>query len=261
MSKILDRIVKHSAWVVIILSMMLYFAFQILSFEGEIVNTLTSWVSWINLVLVVVLNVQMVSAAYDSAMNHGIETAEFKLADEINNRLIKDFNNDPNELREYVKELNKMELKAMQDDYLYQLGDKDLKDLTRKELKGYENIKPIVHNIYGFNLPLIFEMTKGRNINYQASIDANKGKRWRQVKKAAGGLLFGAMTLEMVVRLENFGSALTALIIVSSGLALTFIMTYIPQYLKLKNTIPKKVLQKKTLYDGFIEYKNNKSAK
>lgn len=251
MLKFMDKVVKYSAWFILALSMSLYFAFQVLSFEGEIIKTLEDWTTYVNLILVVILNVQMVSAAYDSAMFNGVETEEFKMAEEINNVLIKKFNNNKKTFRKYVKEINKQELESMQEDFLYKIGDKKLEELTRKELKDYKKIKSITHNVYGFNLPLMFEMGRGHNVNYQASIDQEKGKFLRQIKKVFTGILFGAMTVEMAFRLDNLGAAFTGLIIVSSGLGMTFIMTYMPNFLKLKKTVPKKVLQKKTLFDGF----------
>jgi hypothetical protein len=158
--------------------------------------------------------------------------------------------------RAFVKQLNENELKTIQDDYLFSIGDKKLDDLTPKQRRAYDRLKPIQHNVYGFNLPLYYEMTRSGKVKYQASIKRNQGKLWIKINRGFSGLLFGAMTVNMIVSFENIGSALTSLMVILVGLGLTFIMISMPQMFKLRYSIPQKVVLKKTLYDSYIEYKN-----
>lgn len=255
MVKIFDGIIKYSVWVILSLMMVLYFAFQVLEFQGDIISTLTDLSSVLNLILVVMLNVLMVPAAFDYATKKGVESDEFELSDKLNNIYIKKFNNNKDLFRAYVKELNKKEKETVEENFLIERGDVEYEDLTRKEKRKFKRLNPVQHNIYGFNLPLIYEENKGNVLKYDASVKMNKGKRWGQFKKVFSGTLYGAMTVNVVVQVQNFGSALLSVTIITGGLFITFLMTFLPQYFKLSDTIPKKVIQKKTLYDGFDENK------
>lgn len=256
MSKFIDKIYKNSVWFVIILSLIAYFAYRVMSFNGDIGTTLTDYQTYVQLLFVIFLNINMVSAALDSATNQGINCDEFDLADKLNNKLIESVNNEMTDFREYIKKLNHHELLNIQEDYLFKVGDKKVEDLTDKELKAYNNLKPLRHNIYGFNLPLYYELSKNHEIKYSASIKVNQGKRKKQIKKIFTGALFGGMTINMMFAVENVGAAFTSLLIIMVGLALTYIMTFVPQLFKFKVALPKKVILKNTLYNGYVSYKN-----
>ena len=254
----MDKIYKNYIWIIIILSLIGYFAYRVMSFQGSIQSAIRDPQSWIQLVFVIWLNVNMVSASYDGATNKGLQSEEFTLADELNNRIITSVNNEMKSFRDYVKALNQHELITMQEDYLFKVGDKTVEELTEKELKEYNNLKPVRHNIYGFNLPLYYEMTKSGQVNYLASIRKNQGKRARQVKKIFTGSLFGLMTINMFFMVENVGNAFISLLIISVGLLMTYVMTFVPQLFKFKYDIPKKVILKNTLYNSYIDFKNGK---
>ena len=138
------------------------------------------------------------------------------------------------EFRKFIKDLNENELKSIQEDYLFSLGDKKVEDLTPKELKKYNKLKPVQHNIYGFNLPLYYTLTKNGRINYESSIRHNEGKRKSQIKKIFNGLLYGAMTINMSFSLDNVSSTLITLTIISSGLMVSFILAYFPTSKKIE---------------------------
>ena len=256
MSKFIDKIYKNSVWFVIILSLIAYFAYRVMSFNGDIGTTLTDYQTYVQLLFVIFLNVNMVSAALDSATNQGINCDEFDLADKLNNKIIESVNNEMTDFRDYIKKLNKHELLNVQEDYLFKVGDKKVEDLTEKERKAYDKLKPLRHNIYGFNLPLYYELTKNHEVKYSASIKVNEGKRRKQIKKIFTGALFGGMTINMMFAVENVGAAFTSLLIIMVGLALTYIMTFVPQLFKFKVELPKKVILKNTLYNGYVSYKN-----
>lgn len=260
MAKLLDKVYKSSVWIIIGLSLTAYFAYRVMSFGGDIETTLTDYQTYVQLLFVIFINVNMVSGAYDSGTSQGVSSTEFDLADKLNNKIITSVNNEMKDFREYIKKLNAHELINMQEDYLFKVGDKKVEELTPKELKAYNKLRPIRHNIYGFNLPLYYELSKNKEVSYGASIKKNQGKRSKQFKKIFSAALFGSMTINMMFSMDNVGDAFVSLIIISVGLMLTFIMTYIPQLYKFKVELPKKVILKNTLYTSYIAYKNGTHA-
>ena len=252
----MDKLYRYSSWVVLSLSLLGYLFYQILVFNGSITNAINDIQTWVHLGFVVYVNVTMAGASFDSGTSWGLLSDEFKLADELNNKIIKSVNNEMDTFRTFVKKLNESELKTIQDDYLFSVGDKKVEELTPKQKRTYDRLKPIQHNVYGFNLPLYYEMSRNGKVKYQASIKRNQGKLWIKLNRGLSGLLFGAMTVNMIVSFENIGSALTSLMVIMVGLGLTFIMISMPQMFKLRYNIPQKVILKKTLYDSYIEYKN-----
>lgn len=258
MAKFMDKVYKNYVWIIIVLSLVGYFAYRVLSFDGTLQQTLNDHNTWIQIIFVIWLNVNMVSGAYDSGTSNGLNSEEFELADELNNKLITNVNNEMKDFRDYVKRLNDHELATVREDYLFKIGDKSVGDLTDKERKEYDNLKPVRHNIYGFNLPLYYEVTKNGHIDYQASIKKDEGKFKKQVRKGLTGILYGAMTVNMMFSVGNLGDAFISLIIISVGLIITFLMTYIPQVFKFKFEIPKKVVLKNTLYNSYVDFKNGK---
>jgi len=208
------------------------------------------------LLFVIWLNVNVVAAAFDSSTNQGILCEEFDLPDKLNNQIITSVNNEMTDFRTYIKKLNNHELLNIQEDYLFKLGDKKVEDLTEKELKVYNNLKPVRHNIYGFNLPLYYELSRSHEVKYSASIKTNEGKRRKQFNKIFTGAMFGSMMINMMFAVENVVVAFTSLLIIMVGLAITYIMTFVPQLFKFKVELPKKVILKNTLYNGYVSYKN-----
>ena len=256
MAKYLDKLYKGSVWIIIVLSLIAYFAYRVMSFDGDVMLTLYDYQTYVQLLFVIFINVNMVSGAYDNATSQGINSEEFDLADKLNNKIIESVNNEMQDFRTYIKRLNQHELVNLQEDYLFKVGDKTVDELTDKELKEYNALKPIRHNIYGFNLPLYYELSKNREVSYAASIKKNEGKRIKQIKKVFSASLFALMTINMMFATDNVGAAFTSLVIISVGLALTFIMTFVPQYYKFKVELPKKVILKNTLYNSYIAFKN-----
>jgi len=256
MSKFLDKIYKNYVWLVIIFSLVGYFAYRVMSFNGMLMATLTDPQTYIQLMFVIFLNVNMVSAAFDSGVSTGLTSEEFELADELNNKIITSVNNEMADFRDYIRKLNEHEKIMIEEDFFFKVGDKKLEDLTKQELKEYNALQPIRHNIYGFNLPLYYEMTKSGEITYKASIQQNQGKRKAQVKKIFTGAMFGAMTINMLFSVENVGTAFISLMVITVGLIITFLMSFVPQIFKFKYAIPKKVILKNTLFKSYIAHKN-----
>lgn len=256
MAKWMDRLYKGMTWLIMAVSLVAYFAFMVLTFNGSFQQMINDWRSWLHIVFVIYLNVTMVSSATDSAVQNGITSDEFALADKLNNEIIESVNNEMESFREYTKKLNAHELQAIRDDYLFSIGDKKLDELNEQELKKYNKLKPIKHNIYGFNLPLYYEISRSGEINYKASIDLRKGKIVRYIQKIIFGVMFGAMTINVSFSVSNVGSAFVSLLIIAMGLLATFITIYFPKLFIYRVATPKRVILKKTYYNGFVKYKN-----
>jgi len=254
MSKYLDKLVKFSQWIVLAVMLVGYFAYMVLTPTVSIQQTLRDWQTWVHTAFVIYLNVTMVSVAYDTAVDNGTSTPEFELSNELNNKIIKLYNLKKTEFRKYIKALNEYELQSIRDEYTFLIGESDYFLMTKKQQKKYDKLKAIFHDIYGFNLPLYYEMSKNGKIKYKASLAKSEGKKTRQFTKAVMGLVFSAMTINMTVSVENVGDAITSLLIIASGLIVTFLMIYTPQFMKFKKELPNKVMAKNVLMESFMEY-------
>ena len=255
MNKLLDNVYKYSVWIVTSLAIIGYFAYKTLTFDGSIESVLNSWDTWTNLAFIIFLNITVQSGAIDSGISNGLSSEEFELADKLNNKIIGSVNNEMDDFRVFIKKLNKAELLRMQEDFLFSVGDKKVEDLTDKELKKFKKLKPIQHNVYGFNLPLFYELTRGGKINYRASFNRNKGRAKARIMKIVSGVMFGGLTINMAFNTTGLGEALVSVLIIGIGLMLTFVMSFVPYTFKLRFDLPKKVILKKTLYDSYIDYK------
>lgn len=256
--KILEKVSKIYIWLIIGLILTVYFVYNLLSFDGTIEQALTDYTFYVHNALSITLQILMVDGAYDSASSQGLNSAEYQEADKINNTIIKEINNDMQGFRNYVKALNEHELNVVREDFLFAKGVETPDELNKKDLKRYNKLKGIKHDIYGINLALYYEMTHGGKVTYKASIKKNQGKRLMQFKKALIGILFGAMTVNMTLTWGNFGDAFSKLLVMGSGLVITFVMVYVPQYLRFVKHIPARVMNKYTLFAGYQEFKNGK---
>lgn len=253
--KILEKVSKIYIWLIIVLILTVYFVYNLLSFDGSIEQALTDYTFYVHNALSITLQILMVDGAYDSASSQGLNSEEYQEADKINNAIIKEINNDMKGFRNYIKALNEHELNVVREDFLFAKGCEEPSELKKKDLKAYNKLKGIKHDIYGINLALYYEMTRGGKVSYKASLKKNQGKRFMQVKKALIGVLFGAMTVNMTLSWGNFGDAISKLLVMGSGLVITFVMVYVPQYLKFVKQIPAKVINKYTLFEGYQEFK------
>ena len=255
MNKLLDNVYKYSVWIITSLAIIGYFAYKTLTFNGSVESVLNSWDTWTNLAFIIFLNLTVQSGAIDSGITNGLSSEEFELADKLNNKIIGSVNNEMDDFRLFIKKLNKAELLRMQEDFLFSVGDKKVEDLTNKELKKFKKLKPIQHNVYGFNLPLFYELTRDGKINYRASFNRNKGRAKARIMKIVSGVMFGGLTINMAFNTTGLGEALVSVLIIGIGLMLTFVMSFVPYTFKLRFDLPKKVILKKTLYDSYIDYK------
>lgn len=252
MNKVFDSLYRYSVWIVTALAIFAYFAYRVLEFDGDIKTVLSSVDAYLNLAFVIFLNLTVQSGATDSGISYGISSQEFELAEKINNDILLEANGSMKKFRAFIRNINRQELEKKRDDYLFSIGDKTLDDLTKKELRVYRKIKAIKHDISGFNLSLYYTLERGNKMSYSASFNKGDGRIRNRVIKVATGILFGAMTINVVIAANNIGSAILSILIIGFGLGLTFVMSFVPPAFKLKYDIPKKVIRKKTLWQSFL---------
>jgi len=244
MIKFMDSIYKYYAWFILTISIVAYIVFYTLTFNGSIEQAINDWRNWLHLIFVTYLNIIMAGSAFDSGLQWGIVSAEFEQADKLNDRLIKEAKNDIKPFRNFISDLNREELETVREDYLFNIGDKTVDDLTPKEKKTYDKLKAVQHDIEGFNFPLYYTVSKNNKISYDASLNVGKKKTLIIIQRGFTGLLFGAMTVNVTFALSNLVDAFMSVLVIIAGLFITFIMIAFPQYFKLKNIVPKKVIMK-----------------
>lgn len=254
-SKLLDNLYKNLTWLIVLMSIIGYLAYRTFQMEGDIQSVANDPNTWLNIAFVIWLNLNVQSGAINSGISAGVDSEEFKAADEVNNKIIKSVNNEMVEFRKYVKTLNYNEMIRVQEDFLYKYGVDDVSKLNKKQLRKFKRLKPIRHDISGFNLPLYYELTKNGEIKYESSFNKNKGMLRKRAGKVLTGILFGALSVNIAFNIDGLGEAMMSVIVISTNLIITYLLSFMPPMFRLKFVIPKGVILKHTLYSGYIEYK------
>lgn len=254
-SKLLDNLYKNLTWLIVLMSIIGYLAYRTFQMEGDIQSVANDPNTWLNIAFVIWLNLNVQSGAINSGISAGVDSEEFKAADEVNNKIIKSVNNEMVEFRKYVKTLNYNEMVRLQEDFLYKYGVNDVSELNKKQLRKFKRLKPIRHDISGFNLPLYYELTKNGEIKYESSFNKNKGMLRKRAGKVLTGILFGALSVNIAFNIDGLGEAMMSVIVISTNLIITYLLSFMPPMFRLKFVIPKGVILKHTLYSGYIEYK------
>lgn len=254
-SKLLDNLYKNLTWLIVLMSIIGYLAYRTFQMQGDIQSVANDPNTWLNIAFVIWLNLNVQSGAINSGISAGVDSEEFKAADEVNNKIIKSVNNEMVEFRKYVKTLNYNEMIRAQENFLYKYGVDDVSELNKKQLRKFKRLKPIRHDISGFNLPLYYELTKNGEIKYESSFNKNKGMLRKRAGKVLTGILFGALSVNIAFNIDGFGEAMMSVIVISTNLIITYLLSFMPPMFRLKFVIPKGVILKHTLYSGYIEYK------
>lgn len=254
-SKLLDNLYKNLTWLIVLMSIIGYLAYRTFQMEGDIQSVANDPNTWLNIAFVIWLNLNVQSGAINSGISAGVDSEEFKAADEVNNKIIKSVINEMVEFRKYVKTLNYNEMVRLQEDFLYKYGVNDVSELNKKQLRKFKRLKPIRHDISGFNLPLYYELTKNGEIKYESSFNKNKGMLRKRAGKVLTGILFGALSVNIAFNIDGLGEAMMSVIVISTNLIITYSLSFMPPMFRLKFVIPKGVILKHTLYSGYIEYK------
>ena len=256
MSKFLNGVYRYSLWIVLALGLVGYFAFKVLIFDTTIDLLIKDWYSYIHTGFVIALHFVTQEAAWETGDTVGMSSEEFELADKLNDEIIKSVNNEMADFRTYTKRINEHELQTLREDFLFKVGDKKVEELTKHELKLYKKLKPIQHDIYGFNLPLYYEVSKAGKVTYQATMSKNKGKNGKRVTKFINAILYSFLTIGMVFNIKGIGEALLSVLTIATMLCITALMAFIPRVAKYKRDLPRKVLMKNNFYNSYIQYKN-----
>lgn len=254
-SKLLDNLYKNLTWLIVLMSIIGYLAYRTFRMDGDIQSVANDPNTWLNIAFVIWLNLNVQSGAINSGITAGVDSEEFKAADEVNNKIIKSVNNEMVEFRKYVKTLNYNEMIRVQENFLYKYGVDDVSELNKKQLRKFKKLKPIRHDISGFNLPLYYELTKNGEIKYESSFNKNKGMLRKRAGKVLTGILFGALSVNIAFNIDGLGEAMMSVIVISTNLIITYLLSFMPPMFRLKFVIPKGVILKHTLYSGYIEYK------
>ena len=254
-SKLLDNLYKNLTWLIVLMSIIGYLAYRTFQMDGDIQSVANDPNTWLNIAFVIWLNLNVQNGEINSGITAGVDSEEFKAADEVNNKIIKSVNNEMVEFRKYVKTLNYNEKVRLEEDLLYKYGVDDVSELNKKQLRKFKKLKPIRHDISGFNLPLYYELTKNGEIKYESSFNKNKGIWGKRAGKVLTGLLFGALSVNIVFNIDGLGEAMMSVIVISTNLIITYLLSFMPPMFRLKFAIPKGVILKHTLYSGYIDYK------
>ena len=254
-SKLLDNLYKNLTWLIVLMSIIGYLAYRTFRMQGDIQSVANDPNTWLNIAFVIWLNLNVQSGAINNGITAGVDSEEFKAADEVNNKIIKSVNNEMVEFRKYVKTLNYNEMIRAQENFLYKYGVDDVSELNKKQLRKFKKLKPIRHDISGFNLPLYYELTKNGEIKYESSFNKNKGMLRKRAGKVLTGILFGALSVNIAFNIDGLGEAMMSVIVISTNLIITYLLSFMPPMFRLKFVIPKGVILKHTLYSGYIEYK------
>lgn len=257
----INNIYTHSIWIVLGSLLVAYFSFRVLSPELTLEEIMKDFYAWLHTIFVIISNVVMVAGAYDTATQRGTESEEFEAGDELNNKLIKEYNKDPEDFREFVALLNEHERETMRKEFLFSRGVKTYEELDEKGKQEWEKLKPIYHDILGFNLPLYYEADKDGTVSYNASERKNEGKYRQMVMKGLTGFVFSLMTINVALNFKDVGGAFISLFIIIANLLVTFLLIFSPRYHKFRNELPKKVLHKNALWQSYREKSEELKAK
>lgn len=257
MDKFLNWLERFGGVVIITASLIAYFAYKTMSFEGSIETTLKDPHTWIHILFVVSLHQVAISYANTSALSYGMKHNNYVQANELNNKVIIKFNRNQKYYRQKIRNLNKEELERVRDDYLFKIGDKTYEEMTKREKRKYNKLKAITHDIYAFNHPLNQTTTRGKRISYVSSVknETTRGIVFRRIKKIGTGILFGAMTISMSFKLDNVGDAFVSMLIIAVGVFFTYLLTFLPLVYKITTRIPERVLTKNALIQSLDKEK------
>ena len=255
-SKLLDKLYKNITWLIVLVSIIGYLAYRTFQMEVGIESVARDPNTWFNIAFVIWLNLNVLNGAIDNGISAGVDSDEFKLPDEVNNKIIKSVNNEMAEFRKYVKTLNYNERVNVEDNLLFKYGVESKDLLTKKQLKKLKKLKPIKHDIYGFNLPLFYELTSNGEVKYASSFNKNGGIWKKRIEKIISSVLFGAISIKIAFNVDNFVVSMVSVIVIIIGVIINYLISFMSPMFRLRYVIPKAVLLKHTLYSGYIEYKN-----
>ena len=132
-NKLLDKLYRNLTWLIVLMSIIGYLAYRTFQMDGDIQSVASNPNTWLNIAFVIWLNLNVQNGAINSGISAGIDSEEFRVADEVNNKIIKSVNNEMVEFRKYVKTLNYNERIRLEEDLLYKCGVDSKEELNKKQ--------------------------------------------------------------------------------------------------------------------------------
>lgn len=255
-----EKLEKSLGYIVLGGLLIAYFFLQTILFEKPLLEMVKDYKSILHIIFTTFASVMVVSIAQDKGVEVGIERKVFKDADKENNEMIEYFSEHYEELMDFVEYINELKKKETEKNFLFQVGKKRLEDLTKKELKVLKKIKPMKYTTKGITLPLFYETVKNNTYDFDASYNEGK-KKLSMLKKVVTGLLFGAMTVDIIFSFKTLGDAFVSTIILGMVMSVNYFYNYNVPLFKLTKKIPKKVSNKQTFYNMFKKDMSNPRRK
>ena len=249
MKDLIDKFTDWMNYIILISTLVVYFLFQSLRFDKGMLELITDYKNLISTLFVVVIQVITAGLGRDKGIENSLIDEGFIKADKINNEIIADINDNFENTLDYIDYRNDLEVKMVRQDYIRSLEKRTFDDLTKREVKKYNKLKPKRWTSKGISLPLYYEHTNGKVYSFDTSFDANANKIRGMIKKALTGLLFAFMTFEVVFVWKNAGQAMSSTIILAGGMAITYILNYLNPFNKLTKRLPKQVENKKNFHN------------
>lgn len=257
MNKVIGKISNIAGWLVIAISIILFFFVNLLEFSGvDFQAKLLDLATWVSLATVIFLNISVKLSTQNVSLQYAISQDEFKRANVINNDIVRDAVNHFDELVEYVENHNKQQFNNAKRTYLFDLGKKDIGELTRKQLRKYnKHLRYDKITLFGFIKPILSMGSGwGNKTSYNVNVNLGKDKVVGIIMPIINGIVMTLFTLSIFLKADVV-NALLQFASVAVGLTINFIITAVPIIYNFLIIIPKKVEDKFSQYSGFKESK------
>lgn len=258
MKKATDHVFKFGSIYITALTILVYFFFKILDMGGDlfIKDITANWTDYlINTLLTIFLHQTVMTSAVDTATSNGLESVEFKKADNLNREIVNDVEANYEDFIDFIGTLNELERKQRQRTFYLSVGKKHYDELTKKEKKKFKKLIYQYHDISNFNNHCFIEVTKDGNINYDATYQMDKLRLRARLTKVISSILFGIITGNVALKASGVVDAMVSVLIMVFALIITYVVTSTPVLHKLKATIPRKVINKMTLVNTYKQKK------
>ena len=88
-NKLLDKLYRNLTWLIVLMSIIGYLAYRTFQMDGDIQSVASNPNTWLNIAFVIWLNLNVQNGAINSGISAGIDSEEFRAADEVNNKILK----------------------------------------------------------------------------------------------------------------------------------------------------------------------------
>ena len=253
MNKVIGKVSNIAGWLVIVISILLFFFVNLLEFSGvDFQAKLLDLATWVSLATVIFLNISVKLSTQNVSLQYAISQDEFKRSNINNNDIVKDAVNHFEELMAYVENHNKQQLHNAQRTYLFDLGKRDVSELSKRQLRKYnKRLQYDKITLFGFIKPILtMGGGFGSKTSYNVNVNLGKNKIMGIVMPIVNGIVMTLFTLSIFLK-ADIVNALIQFASVAVGLIINFIVTAVPIIYQFLIIIPKKVEDKQSQYSGF----------